>query len=69
MNTFLLFLLFTAISFFDYKMLIEEKRTKELIIYTTILGLAFVLFELHILGFKVPGLSQMVTTIVRLIVP
>ncbi|WP_121662071.1 hypothetical protein [Metabacillus litoralis] len=66
MNTFLLILLFIIISFHDLRLLLKEKKRKKLIIYTSILGTAFLLSELHILGVKVIGLNQVITYTVGL---
>jgi len=64
MMTFLLILLFVSISFFDYVYMLKAKKKrnkKEIFIYTAILGVAFVISELHILEIKVVGLNQIVT--------
>ena len=63
MDTFLILLLFVAISFLDYRRMIKKKDKKNLIIYSLILGFAFIITELHILGFRVIGLNQIVTFI------
>lgn len=63
MDTFLILLLFVAISFLDYRRIIKKKDKKNLIIYSLILGFAFIITELHILGFRVIGLNQIVTFI------
>ncbi len=63
MDTFLILLLFVAISFLDYRRMIKKKDKKNLVIYSAILGFAFVLTELHILGYRVIGLNQIVTFI------
>ncbi|MEK9199526.1 hypothetical protein SFC08_14900 [Lysinibacillus halotolerans] len=68
MNTFLLILLFAAISFLDYRHLMRTKDKKGFIVYTSILALAFVITQLHLLGFKVPGLNKFVTFIVNLFI-
>ena len=64
MDTFLILLLFVAISFLDYRRMIKKKDNKNLIIYSLILGFAFIITELHILGFRVIGLNQIVTFII-----
>lgn len=65
--TFILILLFVSISFFDYRHMIKAKKNKKVIIlYTAILGIAFILSELHILEIKVVGLNQIVTAIFNL---
>jgi len=64
MDTFLILLLFVAISFLDYRRIIKKKDKKNLIIYSLILGFAFIITELHILGFRVIGLNQIVTFII-----
>jgi len=64
MDTFLILLLFVAISFLDYRRMIKKKDKKNLIIYSLILGFAFIITELHILGFRVIGLNQIVTFII-----
>jgi hypothetical protein len=68
MKTFLLILLFVSISFRDYKYLIKERKKRAFMIYSLILGTAFLLSELHILGIKVKGLNQLVTLVVGLFV-
>jgi hypothetical protein len=67
MSTFLLILLFIIISFQDIRLLLKEKKRKKLIIYTSILGSAFLLSELHILGVKVIGLNQVITYTIGLL--
>jgi hypothetical protein len=64
MNTFLLILLFVLISYRDYQYLIKERKRRGFIIYSIILGTAFLLSELHILGIKVKGLNQLVALVV-----
>lgn len=68
MQTFLLILLFVAISFLDYRHLIKTKDKKAIVVYTTILVFAFTITQLHMLGFKVPGLNHFVTFIVNLFI-
>ncbi|MEQ2525466.1 hypothetical protein WMO40_02030 [Bacillaceae bacterium CLA-AA-H227] len=68
MNTFLLILLFIAISFLDYRKLMQEKKVKVIVIYTGILGIAFILSELHLLEKKLIGLNQIVAYIMRIFV-
>lgn len=68
MNTFLLILLFIAISFLDYKDMLKTKKVKVIVIYTGILGIAFILSELHLLEKKLIGLNQIVAYIMRIFV-
>ncbi|MFP3918704.1 hypothetical protein U5N28_12910 [Lysinibacillus telephonicus] len=68
MNTFLLIILFVAISFFDYRHMVKTKDKKALAIYTTILVFAFVITQLHILGIKIIGLNQIVSFIINLFI-
>ncbi|MFD2777053.1 hypothetical protein ACFSTA_06740 [Ornithinibacillus salinisoli] len=68
MQTFLLILLFVSISFLDYRYMIKEKKRKILVIYTIILSVAFVITELHVLGYRLKGLNQFVSYIMDLFV-
>lgn len=68
MNTFLLIILFIAISFLDYRHMIKNKDKKAFAIYTTILVFAFIITELHILGYKIVGLNQIVSYIINLFI-
>ncbi|RTR27132.1 hypothetical protein EKG37_19815 [Robertmurraya yapensis] len=68
MSTFLLILLFIAISFLDYKDMLKTKKVKVIVIYTGILGIAFILSELHLLEKKLIGLNQIVAYIMRIFV-
>lgn len=63
MNSFLLILLFIAISFLDYREMLKAKKVKIIVIYSGILGIAFILSELHILEKKVIGLNQIIAYI------
>jgi len=66
MGTVGLILLFVAIVLLDIRKVWRNKEKKELLVYFSILIIAFSLSELHILGFKVMGLNQLVDKIIRL---
>ncbi|WP_170972262.1 hypothetical protein [Bacillus yapensis] len=60
--------MFIAISFLDYKDMLKTKKVKVIVIYTGILGIAFILSELHLLEKKLIGLNQIVAYIMRIFV-
>lgn len=60
MNTIYLILFFAAISYLDYRYMIRNKKKQAMVIYTIILGIAFTLSEIHVLGVRVMGLNQLV---------
>lgn len=66
MMTVLLILLFVSISFYDYLYMVKAKKKKVIILYSAILGVAFIMSELHILDIKVVGLNQIITFIINL---
>ncbi|WP_251554057.1 hypothetical protein [Neobacillus muris] len=67
MTTFGLILIFAALLVLDFPKVWKRKGMAAKIVYSSILGLAFVLSELNILGFKVIGLNQILIKIIRLI--
>lgn len=68
MNTFLLILLFIAISIIDFRYMLKTKKVKLIVVYSGILVVAFILSELHLLDKKLIGLNQIVAYIMRVFI-
>jgi hypothetical protein len=66
MGTLGVLILFAGIALLDIRSLRKDQNKKAILLYTSILGLAFTLSELHILGFKLIGLNQLVGTFAKL---
>lgn len=63
--------LFIVIAMFDLPTLIRDRRRKkkELIAYLAVMGLAFLLCFLHILGINVWSINRIITDVVQWVVP
>lgn len=67
MRTLQLILIFAAALAVDAPALFRSRRAKELWVYASILGTAFLLSELHVLRVPVWGLNQIIIGIGRLL--
>jgi hypothetical protein len=66
MGTLGVVILFAAIALLDIRSLWKDHNKKVILLYASLLGLAFILSELHILGFKLIGLNQLVGAFAKL---
>lgn len=62
-----LMLAFTALIVFDFKKVWKKKGLSDKVVYLLILGLAFGLSELHIMGFHIIGLNQILDSIMKFV--
>ena len=60
-------LLFAVMVAFDFKKVWKRKGLAEKWVYTMILGFALGLSELHVMGFHLIGLNQILDTIMKFI--
>lgn len=60
---------FIIIALFDVPKLIRKRKKKEIMAYSAVLGLAFLLSFLHILGVDVWSPNRIITDIVRWVLP
>ncbi len=71
MNAVLLIAAFAAIAAYEVPQLLAERLYRELIVFTCILGLAFAISFLHVLGIDVPnpidGMGILVDQVGRLL--
>lgn len=67
--TIALMLCFVLVSLVDIPELRRKKRKRELYVYTALLVIAFILFDLHFLHIKMWGLNHFVAAIVNWFVP
>nr|WP_263327159.1 hypothetical protein [Neobacillus sp. Marseille-Q6967] len=63
MGTVGLIILFVAVALIDIRQVWRNKEKKEILLYFSILILAFGLSELHILGFRLIGLNHIVESL------
>jgi hypothetical protein len=68
LNSILLVLLFLAVSLLDLPSLIKKKDIKQIIVYSSILGVAFLLTELHTFRVHVPSPDRLITNTVNLLI-
>ncbi|MDF2959574.1 MAG: hypothetical protein K0S39_1309 [Paenibacillus sp.] len=57
--------LFGAIAGLDLPRLIRERNKRGLFVYSLVLGLAFIISELHLYHFKIMSPNRMITGLVR----
>lgn len=65
MKTIQLLLLFTAMAMVDVPRI--RRKKKELLVYSILLGGAYLLSELHVLRIKLWGLNQIVMKVVEIL--